>query len=155
MNLATRASRRHKEIASFSVARRRPPDGADRRVYAKMVWLARGAAYWHIEGRDWAGSQRSPFKDSIKVHQYIRDPILFELVMERSCPLALIVPKRTRRGIPSKRRPFSCIHAINTNPPLPPSPPYNTFFFTERKSLFTSLLPSHLSLYSHLFTHWK
>lgn len=41
-----------------------------------------------------------------------------ELLMERSCPLDLIVPKRTRAGIPSKRRPFSCIHAINTNPPL-------------------------------------
>ena len=40
------------------------------------------------------------------------------LLMERSCPLDLIVPKRTRAGIPSKRRPFSCIHAINTNPPL-------------------------------------
>ena len=41
-----------------------------------------------------------------------------ELLMERSCPLDLIVPKRTRAGIPSKRRPFSCIHAINTNPLL-------------------------------------
>ena len=152
MNLATRAGRRHKEIASFSVARRnRPTDVFMRKWYGLRVARHTGMSSCGIGRAHSDLFLRTPSRNinTFAIRYYS------ELLMERSCPLDLIVPKRTRRGIPSKRRPFSCIHAINTNPPLPRSPPYNTFFFTERKSLFTSLLPSHLSLYSHLFTHWK